>query len=85
MDLKLAGRNVLVTGGSGGIGSQIVRQFAEEGARVAIHFYRGESNARNLANCDFSGPSLRSISSKVFFASVKRGRSSSTRDFALMT
>ena len=36
MDLGLAGKNVLVTGGSKGIGLACARAFAAEGARVAI-------------------------------------------------
>lgn len=36
MDLKLRNKSVLVTGGSRGIGYEIARQFAAEGARVAI-------------------------------------------------
>lgn len=36
MDLDLNGRSVLVTGGSGGIGSIVAEQFAREGADVTI-------------------------------------------------
>ena len=36
MDLKLAGKNVIVTGGSRGIGFAIAKAFAEEGANVSI-------------------------------------------------
>lgn len=52
MDLQLAGRVVLVTGGSKGIGLACARAFATEGARVAISS-RSEANlaaaARTLA------------------------------------
>ncbi|EJL33459.1 SDR family NAD(P)-dependent oxidoreductase [Novosphingobium sp. AP12] len=37
MDLNLAGRRVLVTGSSSGIGEAIARMLAEEGARVVVH------------------------------------------------
>jgi short-subunit dehydrogenase len=40
--MKLAGRNVLITGGSGGIGSELARSLLAEGARVLI-------TGRNLA------------------------------------
>ena len=40
---------MLVTGASGGIGSACVRAFAAEGARVAVHFHRGEARAHELA------------------------------------
>ena len=49
MDTGLAGKCVLVTGGSGGIGSACVRAFAAEGARVAIHYHRGRARAEALA------------------------------------
>jgi 3-oxoacyl-[acyl-carrier protein] reductase len=40
---------VVITGASGGIGSACARAFAAEGARVLIHFHRGEERARALA------------------------------------
>ncbi|MDT0269815.1 SDR family oxidoreductase [Streptomyces sp. DSM 44915] len=38
IDTRLAGQNVLVTGGAGNIGAAISRAFAAQGARVAIHY-----------------------------------------------
>ena len=49
METGLSGTGVLVTGGSGGIGSACVRAFAAEGARVAVHWHRGEERAQALA------------------------------------
>lgn len=49
MDTGLAGKGVLVTGASGGIGGACARAFAAEGARVAVHFHHGEARANELA------------------------------------
>jgi 3-oxoacyl-[acyl-carrier protein] reductase len=49
METELRGKGVLVTGGAGGIGTATVRAFAEEGARVAVHYRSTEDKARALA------------------------------------
>lgn len=38
IDPRLAGQNVLVTGGAGNVGAAISRAFAAQGACVAIHY-----------------------------------------------
>jgi 3-oxoacyl-[acyl-carrier protein] reductase len=58
MQTDLKGKGVLVTGGAGGIGTATVRAFAEEGARVAVHYRTNEDPARTLAN-EVSGVALR--------------------------
>jgi len=40
----------VITGASGGIGSACARLFAAEGARVLVHYNRGEERARTLAD-----------------------------------
>ena len=41
---------MVVTGASGGIGAACARAFAAEGARVLVHYHRGEDRARALAD-----------------------------------
>ena len=49
MEAGLAGKGVVVTGGSGGIGSAVARAFAAEGARVVVHYRTGRERAEALA------------------------------------
>ena len=57
IETGLHGKGVLVTGASGGIGAACVRAFAAEGARVVVHYHRGEERARALAE-ELSGAAL---------------------------
>jgi 3-oxoacyl-[acyl-carrier protein] reductase len=50
METGLAGKRVLVTGSSGGIGAACARAFAAEGARLALHYFRGRERAEQLGN-----------------------------------
>ena len=50
MDTGLTGKGVVVTGGAGGIGQAVVRAFAGEGARVAVHYRTSQSAAAQLAD-----------------------------------
>ncbi|MFT3905136.1 MAG: SDR family oxidoreductase [Steroidobacteraceae bacterium] len=50
MDLKLAGKRVLITGGNSGLGAAMVRAFAAEGARVAINYVTHPEAAQSLAD-----------------------------------
>lgn len=58
MDTGLTGKGVLVTGASGGIGAACARAFAAEGARVAVHYHRGEERAREVAASLGGAPTL---------------------------
>lgn len=48
MNTELAGKVVLVTGASGGIGSAIARKSAEEGARLVLHYQKRRTKAEAL-------------------------------------
>lgn len=46
----LTGKNILITGGSRGIGAGIAKQLASEGAKVAITYSSSESQAQEVLN-----------------------------------
>ena len=58
METGLAGKGVLVTGGSGGIGAACVRAFLDEGARVVAHYHRGRERAEALGAHAVAGADL---------------------------
>jgi 3-oxoacyl-[acyl-carrier protein] reductase len=59
VETGLAGKGVLVTGASGGIGAACVRAFAAEGARVAVQYHRGRERAETAGGDVVLGADLR--------------------------
>jgi 3-oxoacyl-[acyl-carrier protein] reductase len=49
VETGLAGKGVVVTGASGGIGAACARAFAAEDARVVVHYHRGRERAEAVA------------------------------------
>jgi len=67
MPYQLKGRNVLVTGGSKGLGAVICKKFAEEGCNVAINYSADSEAADKLAE------ELKGYGSKVFTVKADAG------------
>src|SRR5215210_3250332 len=59
VDSGLAGRAVLVTGASGGIGGACAQAFIAEGARVAVHYHHGRERAEKVGGDVLVGGDLR--------------------------
>jgi len=56
IDRPLAGRNILVTGGTSPIGSAIVRRLRAAGAFVVVHVHRGRPDDAATVQADLSAP-----------------------------
>ncbi|WP_374687920.1 SDR family NAD(P)-dependent oxidoreductase [Promineifilum sp.] len=56
MMLDFTGKNVLITGSSRGIGRAIAQLFAEQGARVAVHYHHNRAAAEETVAALSGGP-----------------------------
>ncbi|KAL8825877.1 MAG: hypothetical protein Q9191_004146 [Dirinaria sp. TL-2023a] len=50
MPYNLKGRNVLITGGSRGLGALLAEKFAKEGSNIAVNYVENEGRARQVAD-----------------------------------
>lgn len=80
METNLAGKVVLISGASGGIGAGIARRFAAEGARLVLQYRNGrvqaEQLARDLTCCDLmtvrANLSSEADVKRMFVGAIKR-------------
>ena len=63
--MNFAGKSVLITGGSGGMGVAIARAFHQQGAQVVITGTKGEKLAATAAGIDPSGQRLSYLAGDV--------------------
>lgn len=77
--MKLSGQNILVTGGSRGIGAAICRAVAEQGARVCVHYAQNEKAAAEVL-ASLQGEGHRMIQADLTEAAAGRDLFSGARD-----
>jgi len=66
--LDMAGKNVLVTGASAGLGRAIAVGFAQYGAKVAVHYHR------NLAGAEQTARQISALGSEPFLLQADLGQ-----------
>ena len=81
MQTDLAGKVVIITGASGAIGAAIARRFAEEGAKLVLHYRSNPSNAKALARKLKPGESIVVGADLVKEAEVRRLVNQSVKRF----
>ncbi|MCB2060751.1 MAG: SDR family NAD(P)-dependent oxidoreductase [Novosphingobium sp.] len=70
MDLELAGRRVLVTGSSSGLGEGMARMLVEEGCKVVVHGRNRERAEKVAQEINAAGVAIGSLSDDESAASV---------------
>ena len=48
LKIDLTGKNILVTGASGGIGAAIAKTMGACGARIGLHYFQNEERAKEI-------------------------------------
>ena len=77
--MSLEGKHALITGSSRGIGRGIALKLAENGVRVAVHYYQDESAAQSTAHPEGSKSSSPSRMTEGMRSSDTHGCVSATQ------
>ncbi len=78
---RLAGQVALVTGGSRGIGAEIVRRLAAEGADVGFTYHTGKDEAQQVA-AQVRGLGRRVLTVQADLGEPTAGGSATTAEYA---
>lgn len=68
IDLHLASRTILITGGNSGIGAATAKAFAAQGARVVLHFLDGPVVGPNMGHSVLGRARAEAVASEVVAA-----------------
>ena len=74
MDLKIKGKNVLITGAADGFGRELALQFAQEGANIVLHARKNDKNIEKIDRLKEEIGQKYSVKTYVVYADLENER-----------